>query len=96
MLSMLLTQHQSNADATTAKQEQLEHELRNADLVFQKERKIHTTEIVAAQHSIEALQHELRNANTRLDAQGMIMQDVAGIGGELRGAGRIWHYKQLK
>ena len=69
-----------------AKQEQLEHELQNADLAFQEERKIHTTEIAAAQHTIGALQHELRNANTRLDAQGVIVQDVVGIGGELREA----------
>ena len=52
-------------------------------MAFQEERKIHTTEIAAAQHTIGALQHELRNANTRLDAQGVIVQDVAGIGGEL-------------
>ena len=58
----------------------------NADLAFQEERKIRTTEIAAAQHTIGALQHELRNANTRLDAQGVIVQDVAGIGGELREA----------
>ena len=61
----------------------MEHELRNADLAFQEERKIHTTEIAAAQHTIGVLQHELRNANTRLDAQGVIVQDVTGIGGEL-------------
>ena len=76
---------QSDADAAKAKQEQLEHELRNADLAFQEERKIHTTEIAAAQHTIGALQHDLRNANTRLDAQGVIVH-VAGIGGELREA----------
>ena len=55
---------QSDADVAKAKQEQLEHELRNADLAFQEERKIHTTEIAAAQHTIGALQHELRNAYT--------------------------------
>ena len=64
----------------------MELELRNADLAFQEERKIRTTEIAVAQHTIGALQHEVRNANTRLDAQGMIVQDVAGIGGELREA----------
>ena len=32
------------------------------------------------------LQHALQNANTRLDAQGLIVQDVIGIGGELREA----------
>ena len=64
----------------------MEHELRNADLAFQEEWKIRTTEIAATQHTIGALQHELRNANTRLDAQGVIVQDVAGIGGELREA----------
>ena len=53
-------------------------------MAFQEERKIHTKETVAAQHTIGALQHELRNANTRLDAQGVIVQDVVGIGGELR------------
>ena len=74
---------QSDADAAKAKQEQLEQELRNADLAFQEERKTHTTEIAVAQHTIGALQHELRNANTRLDAQGVIVQDVAGMGGEL-------------
>ena len=77
---------QSDADAAKAKQELLEQELQNADLAFQEERKIRTTEIAAAQHTIGALQHELRNANTRLDAQGVIVQDVAGIGGELREA----------
>ena len=55
---------QSDANMAKAKQEQLEHELRNADLAFQEERKIRTTEIAAAQHTIGALQHELRNANT--------------------------------
>ena len=64
---------QSDANTTKAKQEQLEHELRNADLVFQEERKIRTIEIAAAQHTIGALQHELRNATTRLDAQGVIV-----------------------
>ena len=77
---------QSNADAAQAKQELLEQELRNADLAFQAERKIRTTEIAAAQHTIGALQHKLRNANTRLDAQGVIVQDVARIGGELQEA----------
>ena len=64
----------------------MEQELRNADLAFQEERKIHTIEIVAAQHTIGVLQHELRNTTTRLDAQGAIVQDVASIGGELREA----------
>ena len=77
---------QSDGDAAKAKQERLEHELQNADLAFQEERKIRTTEIAAAQHTIGALQHELRNANTRLDAQGVIVQDVTRIGGELREA----------
>ena len=79
---------QSNADAAQAKQELLEQELRNADLAFQEERKIRTREIAAVQHTIGALQHELRNANTRLDAQGVIVQDVSGIGGELREASK--------
>ena len=77
---------QSNADAAKAKQELLEQELRNADLAFQQERKIRSSEIAAAQHTIGALQHELQDARTRLDAQGVIVQDVAGIGGELREA----------
>ena len=77
---------QSNADAAKAKQEQLEQELANADLAFQEERKIRTIEIATTQHTIGALQHELQNANTQLDAQGVIVQDVAGIGGELREA----------
>ena len=77
---------QSNADAAKAKQELLEQELRNADLAFQEERKIRTKEIAAAQHTIGALQHELRDANMWLDAQGVIMQNVAGIGGESREA----------
>ena len=38
------------------------------------------------QHTIGAFQHELRNANTRLNAQGVIVQDVAGIDGELHEA----------
>ena len=74
---------QSNADAAQAKQALLEQELRNANLAFQEERKIRTREIAAAQHTIGALQHELRDANTRLNAQGVIVQDVVGIGGEL-------------
>ena len=69
-----------------AKQELLEQELQNADLSFQEERKICTREIAAAQHTIGALQHELQDANTRLEAQGVIVQDVAGIGGELHEA----------
>ena len=64
---------QNDADAAKAKQELLEQELRNADLAFQEERKIRTTEIAAAQHTIGALQYELRNATTRLDAQGVIV-----------------------
>ena len=55
-------------------------------MAFQEERKIRTTKIAAVQHTIGALQHELRNANTRLDAQGVIVQDVAGIGAELQEA----------
>ena len=77
---------QNDADAAKAKQQLLEQELRNADLAFQEERKIHTSEIAAAQHTIGALQHELRSTTTRLDAQGAIVQDVVGIGGELREA----------
>ena len=77
---------QSDADAAKQKQQLLERELRNADLAFQEERKIRTTEIAAAQHTIGVLQNELHDARTRLDAQGVIVQDVAGIGGELREA----------
>ena len=77
---------QSNADAAKAKQELLGEELQNADLEFQEERKIRTRGIAAAQHTIRAQQHELQNANMRLDVQGVIVQDVAGIGGELREA----------
>ena len=77
---------QSDADVAKARQEQLEHELQNADLAFQEERKIRTSEIATAQHTIGTLQHEVRNTTTRLDAQGAIVQDVAGIGGELREA----------
>ena len=77
---------QSDADAAKQKQQLLEQELRNADLAFQEERKIRTTEIAAAQQTIGVLQNELRDACTRLDAQGEIVQDVAGIGGELREA----------
>ena len=78
---------QSDADAAKAEATKLlEQELQNADLAFQEERKIRMTEIAAAQHTIGVLQHELRNTTTRLDAQGAIVQDVAGIGGELREA----------
>ena len=77
---------QSDADAAKEKQQLLERELRNADLAFQEERKIRTTEIATAQHTIGVLQNELHDARTRLDAQGVIVQDVAGIGGELREA----------
>ena len=45
-----------------------------------------TTEIAAAQHTIGMLQNELHDARACLDAQGVIVQDVAGIGGELREA----------
>ena len=77
---------QSDADVAKEKQQLLERELRNADLAFQEERKIRTTEIAAAQHTIGVLQNELHDARTRLDAQGVIVQDVAEIGGELREA----------
>ena len=77
---------QSGANATKEKQQLLEWELRNADLAFQKERKIRTTEIATAQHTIGVLQNELHDACTWLDAQGVIVQDVARIGGELREA----------
>ena len=77
---------QSDADAAKERQQLLERELRNADLAFQEERKICTTEIAAAEHTIGVLQNELHDARTHLDAQGVIVQDVAGIGGELREA----------
>ena len=48
---------QSNADAAQAKQALLEQELQNADLAFQEERKIHTSEIAAAQHTIGVVSH---------------------------------------
>ena len=64
----------------------MEHEIRNADLAFQQQRKTRTTEIAVAQHTIAALRNELHDARTRLDAQGVIIQDVIGIGGELREA----------
>ena len=54
---------QSDADVVKAKQEQLEQELQHADLAFQEERKICTTEIAAAQHMIGALL--LREARTK-------------------------------
>ena len=82
---------QNDADAAKAKQQLLEQELRNADLAFQEERKIRTSEIATVQHTIGALQHELRNTTTRLDAQGAIVQDVVGIGGEYVKPGRTWH-----
>ena len=77
---------QSNADAAQAKQERLEQDLRNADVAFQEERKIRTKEIAAAQLTIGTLRRELHDASTRLDQQGAIVQNVAGIGGELREA----------
>ena len=64
---------QSDADAAKEKQQLLERELRNADLAFQEERKIRTTEIATAQHIIGVLQNELHDARTRLDAQGVIV-----------------------
>ena len=77
---------QSNADVAQAKQERLEQELRNADVAFQEERKIRTKEIAAAQLTIGTLRCELHDASTRLDQQGVIVQNVARIGGELREA----------
>ena len=64
----------------------MEQELRNADMAFQEEKKIRTIEIAATQQTIGVLQNELHDAHTRLDAQGVIVQDVVGIGGELREA----------
>ena len=55
-------------------------------MAFQEERTIRTTEIAAAQQTIGVLQSELHDARACLDAQGVIVQDVAGIGGELREA----------
>ena len=55
-------------------------------MAFQEERKICTTEIAAAQQTIGVLQTELHDTHACLDAQGVIVQDVAGIGGELREA----------
>ena len=80
------TAAQGNADAAQAKQQLLEQELRNADLAFQEERKTRMQEIATAQLKIGHLSNELQNANTRLEAQNVIVQDVAGIGGELREA----------
>ena len=77
---------QSDADAAKQKQQLLEQELRNADLAFQEERKICMTEIAATQQTIGVLQNELHDTRACLDAQGVIVQDVAGIGGELREA----------
>ena len=77
---------QSNADAAQAKQERLEQELRNADVAFQEERKIRTKEIAAAHLTIGTLRRELHDTSTRLDQQDVIVQNVAGIGGEMREA----------
>ena len=55
---------QNDANAAKAKQQLLQQELQNADWAFQEERKIRTSEIEAAQHTIGALQHELRNTTT--------------------------------
>ena len=55
-------------------------------MAFQEERKIRTKEIAAAQLTIGTLRRELHDASTRLDQQGVIVQNVAGIGGELREA----------
>ena len=77
---------ESDGDTAKEKQQLLERELRNPDLAFQEERKIRTTEIATVQHTIGVLQNKLHDARTRLDAQGVIVQDVAGIGGKLREA----------
>ena len=77
---------QSDADTAKQKQQLLEQELRNVGLAFQEERKIRTTEIAVAQQTIGVLQNELHDARACLDAQSVIVQDVARIGGELREA----------
>ena len=53
---------------------------------FRKKGRSVRLEIAATQQTIGALQTELHDARACLDAQGLIVQDVAGIGGELREA----------
>ena len=72
--------------ADTAKQKQVlvEEELRNASSAFRQEKEDRARDSAAAQLRIDALQKELNEANVRINAHGTVVQDVVGLGSELR------------
>ena len=77
---------QDLADTVKQKQEQVENELRNANSAFREEQGNRARDTAAANQKITALQMELNKANTKINAQGAVVQNVAGLGSDLREA----------
>ena len=64
----------------------MKNELRNVDCAFREEQGNRARDTVAANQKIAALQMELNEANTKINAQGAVVQNVAGLGSDLREA----------
>ena len=69
-----------------AKQSRMEQVLRNANVAFQEERATRICEMAAAQKTIRELRHDLHDANARIVQQGTVVDDVVGLGVDLREA----------
>ena len=77
---------QDLADVVQQKQEHVENEKHNTDRAFREEQRNQARDTAAANQKIVTLQMELNDANTKINAQGAVVQNVAGLGSDLREA----------
>ena len=77
---------QSDADRSKERQAHLEQELQNADTAFCEEKAAREKAVAEAHATIGALRNELQSTNLKVDEQGNVVRNVAGISQELRTA----------
>ena len=74
------------ADTAHTNQSRVEQDLRVANVAFQEERATRIREIAAARKIIGELRHDLHDANAKIVQQGTVVDNVAGLGVDLREA----------
>ena len=84
------------ADTTQAKHTKVEEELRNANVAFQEERATRMQEVAAAQQTIGELRQELQSTSARVLQQGTVVDNVAGLGTELRQAKETMELQRIE
>ena len=77
---------QSDADRSKERQAHLEQELQNADTAFRQEKAAREKVVAEAHATIGALRNELQSTNLKVDEQGNVVRNMAGISQELRTA----------